>query len=530
MKYIGSIFFLLIWLGGTVWASSGLFVDAEVAAKWFWTLFGLCGWIVWKGGFGRDLPTGPTSTAGCIVACAGSMALYAALQAAGICTGRNGFPITGTFDNPAGLASLLSLSVPFCFLLLRQSRCTMVRVVVGFALCGMVWVVVLSDSRAGMATVGCIAALYGLLLLRGKWRWGWLAGCLAAALWIGQALYLHKKASADGRILIWQCTANMIAERPLTGYGPGGFEAHYMDFQARYFATHPDSRFTLLADDVKQPFNEYLGLLADYGLAGALCLLGGMAGIGLLYRKREPGKGADEALLCLAGIAVFSLFSYPLRYPHTLLYGCLSLGMLYRSQSVPHRWRMPTLFIGLIRKRSVRLGLGILLATAVAVPTALRMEAEIRWTKTARKALSGQGESAFQEYEKLMNRLGHVPLFLYNYAAELNVAGHYAESLRIALLCEARFADYYTQLLLADNYKHLGHPEAHAKALRHLRRAACMCPGRLLPWREMCDVYTRMGQREKATAVARKALKRPAKVESAEVQALRQEIREKFIP
>lgn len=30
MQNIGSIFFLLIWLGGAVWASSGLFVDAEV--------------------------------------------------------------------------------------------------------------------------------------------------------------------------------------------------------------------------------------------------------------------------------------------------------------------------------------------------------------------------------------------------------------------------------------------------------------------------------------------------------------------
>ena len=40
-------------------------------------------------------------------------------------------------------------------------------------------------------------------------------------------LYHYKKDSADGRLLIWQCTWNMIKERPLYGYGYGGYSYGY---------------------------------------------------------------------------------------------------------------------------------------------------------------------------------------------------------------------------------------------------------------------------------------------------------------
>ena len=57
----------------------------------------------------------------------------------------------------------------------------------------------------------------------------------------------------------------MIKGRPLYGYGYGGFQANYMDEQAQFFRTHPNSRYAQLADDVKSPFNEYLGVLTEFG-------------------------------------------------------------------------------------------------------------------------------------------------------------------------------------------------------------------------------------------------------------------------
>ena len=50
-----------------------------------------------------------------------------------------------------------------------------------------------------------------------------------------------KKDSADGRLLVWICSMNMIKDNLLLGWGIGGFEAHYMDYQASYFERNPNS-------------------------------------------------------------------------------------------------------------------------------------------------------------------------------------------------------------------------------------------------------------------------------------------------
>ena len=53
----------------------------------------------------------------------------------------------------------------------------------------------------------------------------------------------------------------MIKDNPVTGYGSGGFLANYMNYQAEYFARDTDSKYAILAGDVKHPFNEYILLV-----------------------------------------------------------------------------------------------------------------------------------------------------------------------------------------------------------------------------------------------------------------------------
>lgn len=86
------------------------------------------------------------------------------------------------------------------------------------------------------------------------------------------SLYILKKDSADGRLLIWRCGVDMVLDKPLFGHGTEAFRAHYMDYQADFFKQHPNSHFAVLADNVQQPFNEYLGLAIHHGLAGLFLL------------------------------------------------------------------------------------------------------------------------------------------------------------------------------------------------------------------------------------------------------------------
>ncbi|MCA1745976.1 MAG: O-antigen ligase family protein, partial [Bacteroidales bacterium] len=48
----------------------------------------------------------------------------------------------------------------------------------------------------------------------------------------GFGLYGMKKGSADGRLLMWQVTSQLIKKNPVTGHGTGAFKSLYMDEQA----------------------------------------------------------------------------------------------------------------------------------------------------------------------------------------------------------------------------------------------------------------------------------------------------------
>ena len=92
---------------------------------------------------------------------------------------------------------------------------------------------------------------------------------LAASL----GLYHFKKDSADGRMLIWTVTANIIKDNPLVGVGHDRFKAHYMDYQADYFRNNPGSKYETVADDNQYAFNEPLNVWVENGLIGLLLML-----------------------------------------------------------------------------------------------------------------------------------------------------------------------------------------------------------------------------------------------------------------
>ena len=426
----------VIWLGGTVWSVSGQFIDPEITPKIYAALFGgtlfaLCCAVT---AFLLSASKKPrfTAVSAAIVLCAVSQSVYALLQWAGVCP-TNGSFVCGSFDNPAGLASLLAFSLPFALCLTRHPHPLI--------------------------------------------RWSaWMATFLL--------------------------TVGIIVSES-RGHGPGGFQAHYMDVQADYFRQHPDSPYVRLADDVKAPFNEYLGLWVDYGLAGLLVLA---VAVILLFRayRRHPAGSSRPAMLCLLSIAIFSLSSYPFRYPHTWILSGVSAAVLLLNA-----WPPP---IRLHKVLTVPTALALIGVSARAFH---RMQTEMRWCETADRSLCGLTEKMLPAYRELYAELKDEPLFLYNYAAELNVAGRYAESLRIGRECEARMADYFTQILQADNHRQLGNRQ---EAERHLLQASFMCPNRFVPLRELFRLYQSQTDTAGMHRMADAILRKPVKVDSPEVR------------
>ncbi len=185
------------------------------------------------------------------------------------------FPVTGTFDNPAGLAACLAICFPAA-LYFMASRPVGAKVWGGLSALSMGAAVVLSGSRTGMVAVGCLAAtsVYRFFL-GGRWpAWRVRAAFVSVGAVMLVGLYCWKKDSADGRLLVWNCSLEMLADAPLTGHGPDAFQAEYMDYQAGWLAEHPEEKWERLAGNVRHPFNEYLRIAAEYGVAGLLLVAG----------------------------------------------------------------------------------------------------------------------------------------------------------------------------------------------------------------------------------------------------------------
>lgn len=224
------------------------------------------------------------------------------------------YRVTGSFDNPAGFAASLIAGFPFVLYCRKSLRIIGIQYIISSVLLLITLAIILSGSRSGLTTLIVMNGwlLYKKYSMKPSLK---LLLTMIVLIPIMTGIYFLKKDSADGRLLIWRCSWNMIKDNFLTGWGWNAFQTYYMDYQADYFECNQNSSYAILADNVQSPFNEYLSIFLCFGFIGILCL--GTAMFLLFrfcqYNNLNPIK--QTAANALLGIAVFSFFSYPFTYP-----------------------------------------------------------------------------------------------------------------------------------------------------------------------------------------------------------------------
>lgn len=136
----------------------------------------------------------------------------------------------------------------------------------------------------------------------------------------------------------------------------------------------------------------------------------------------------------------------------------------------------------------------------------------------SKRSLAGHAERMLPYYEKMKPQMRHNPLFLYNYAAELNYIGRYEESLAITEECRKGWNDYDVQILLADNLENTGQIELAIDAYQH---ALDMIPCRFEPMIGMMTLYIDDGDTLRAVKVAEGIDNKPVKVPSFRVDQIK---------
>lgn len=416
------------------------------------------------------------------------------------------FSISGSFDNPAGYAACLCTGFPFILQYLHTTREKWKLFILGFSVFLVMLALFLSGSRAGI--IGSLAVVIAFLSQRiytsRKGKNILLVSTLMIILFIIGSYFL-KKDSADGRLLIWKCSWEMIKESPVYGHGTGVFLKHYMDYQAKYFDKHPDSQFAMLADNVQHPFNEYLSIILNFGFIGGVLLFAVMILLFCACRK-NPNPTNITALLSLLATAVLAVFSYPFIYPFTWIVGLYCICILLKGFFI---WKIPPICHRFIYS------IVLIFCITFLYHLYQRTEAEYQWYKAYKsKQLS--------EYKQLMLVMGNDPYFLYNYAVELYNANHVAESKEIALLCHEQWANYDLELLLGDIYMR---ENDIASAESHYKQAALMCPCRFIPLYQLFCLYQEQGNESLAYDFAKKIEAKEVKVSSTTVKQIKYKVK-----
>jgi len=373
---------------------------------------------------------------------------------------------------------------------------------------------------------------------------------------VGAGLYLMKRGSADGRMLIWKVSMNMIMERPVFGYGFDQFKAHYMDGQAAYFEQNPDSEETMVAGDNNYAFNEPIQSMVEDGLIGML-LLGAIIWLVFLVKyKTEQSKNVEQEwtthnntrlpiqpdqipideteqnwrLLVISravilSVLAFGLFSYPSQILPIKI--CLVLALAIAAGIFGRK--VNTVRFHPILSKTARFTIKFIL-TVLSIGLLWVATERIQYIQTAwsdwKNAFDlynmGLYKDCLDDYKKAYPVLKTNGDFLTNYGKALSMAEKHPEAVIVLHQAAKHYPNTVVYTALGDSYKKLGQTAQAEQAYLH---AWHMDPSRFYPKYLLAKLYDETGQHEKAAATAKELLAKEVKIESSAIKEIQEEMR-----
>jgi len=326
-------------------------------------------------------------------------------------------------------------------------------------------------------------------------------------------LYDLKKNSTDGRILIGKVSLKMVKDAPVFGSDISGFRAGYMNRQADYFQSHPDSPYSIYADDVESPFNEFLKILIEQGIIGFLlfaCLLY------YLFNEKNSKYFIHKSIILF--ILIFGFFSYPFdKIPFVMLF-VFSLAILSQG-------RNPVLTLQLKKISSLRIILiiALCLVSLIIVRDAYSYSKCCRTWNSALEYFAYDKEKSLSQLKKVYIKMENNPVFLTTYGKALNLGGHSMEATVVLERAVKRLPLSLSYIELGKSYEAAGFPE---KALACWKHAGLMRPSLFAPLYLIMKLYFKNGNYGKAKEFAKQLLTKKIKIDNPEIDGMKHEAME----
>lgn len=330
--------------------------------------------------------------------------------------------------------------------------------------------------------------------------------CLCTYLISG--LYSYKKDSADGRILIWKISLEMVKDKPILGYGFDGFRKIYMNYQAAYLQEKqlPET-INNLADDNHHAFNEFLRIIIEQGIIGVIILFIFLTTIGYtIYKYKLYIDTVSRTIIsCLTALLFFSFFSYPLSTFHiNALIVILLAGLACSSQDTPI-WKLQIRSISLIIPYSI-----IFFISSVYLFSYSKANSD--WLNTLKGVYTN--DNILEEARK---KLSGNPYFLSTYGKYLNKKKRYSKAASILSQSIKEYPSYYTVMELGISYKA---QKKYTEAMHCFVKAMHMIPHKIKPLYFMMELYYDQKDYKSAIQLSNRILCKQPKIRSSELNII----------
>lgn len=370
------------------------------------------------------------------------------------------FKVTGSWGNPNVTAMFLTMAVPAIWVLFQQKNYHKKIAIAVSAL--MVTAIILLACRT--AFIGIVVALTLLfnfqysIVKRLKNKYSvfklLLFSVVTVVVIASCAVYLYqvKQASADGRKLIWKISADMLAQKPFTGYGYGMFEHDYNLAQANYFESNAGTKEeTTNASYVYMAYSELMENAVEGGIIAAVLFTAILAI--LLFNKPSHKKSTDDtgknvmnvaAYSGIAAFAVMSIFNFTVQ-----AIPVMCLFILYASvkiSDVDYTFKTKPFFFPK-KPMLVFTSLFIIAGVSVGVSQYSLMDEYALEKEAQTLAVNGQIQDAITIFASQQNKLNHYGYYWLHYtnalyankqyalaAAQLQEALHYTSNPELYLL------------------------------------------------------------------------------------------------
>lgn len=335
------------------------------------------------------------------------------------------------------------------------------------------------------------------------------------------SLYQYKKDSANGRVLIWKITSEMISNKPILGHGVNSFEKNYMFYQESYFKKNENHPYQYLADNNYYTFNEFLKLWCEKGLVGIL-----MFSLFLFvfiysvkksdyFLKKEKIRLISQSGLIL--IFCFGLFSYPMKILEIKIISVFFITTLTNSINKKNRVYFFRIKIAkTLNKYLIILSFSIMILLFSKTYKIFNVYAN--WNIALLDLRKGEYKQYIRFSKKnnhILNRNGY---FLGYYGKSLMLEKEYKNSI---IILEKALKLIPSSKILIDIGKCYEKLECFKEAEKNWNKAKNMCPSQFRPEYLIAKMYFENGEKEKAKEIALNLLKnKKRKVYSVEVHKI----------